>query len=316
MKILITGIGGFVGSNLSTFLNKNNFNIFGVDVVEPKLTFLQDFYNWDSMNEFTNFDVFIHLAGKAHDISKTEDDNEYFEINVGLTKKIFSYFLKSRARKFIFFSSVKAVADEVVNDFLSEEDIPLPKTPYGKSKLEAEKYLLSYKLPLEKKLYIIRPCMIHGPGNKGNLNLLFNLVKRGIPYPLGAFQNQRSFTSIENLNFVIKQLIEKDIPSGVYHMADDEALSTNEIISLIAFSQNKKKARIWNINKQIIKKLAKMGDLFHLPLNSERLKKMTESYVVSNKKIKNALGIDKMPVSAIDGMKFTLSSFNNSEKKK
>ena len=157
--------------------------------------------------------------------------------------------------------------------------------------------------------------MIHGPGNKGNLNLLFNLVKKGIPYPLGDFQNQRSFTSIENLNFVIKQLIEKDIPSGIYQMADDETLSTNEIINLIAISQEKKE-QIWKINKGLIKTLAKIGDLFHLPLNIERLKKLTESYVVSNRKIKNALGINKMPVTAIDGMKFTLSSFSKEENKK
>jgi len=266
-------------------------------------------FSWDNLKNIPKCNVIIHLAGKAHDTKNATEEQEYFDVNVGLTKKIFSYFLNSSAKKFIFFSSVKAVADEVKGDYLREEDTPLPQTPYGKSKLEAEKYLLSHKLPEDKKLYILRPCMIHGPGNKGNLNLLFNLVRKGIPYPLGAFQNQRSFTSIENLNFVIKQLIEKDIPSGVYQMADDETLSTNEIINLISISQ-KKKERIWKINKGLIKTLAKIGDLFHLPLNSERLKKLTESYVVSNRKIKNALGINKMPVTAIDGMKFTLSSFN------
>ena len=70
-------------------------------------------------------------------------------------------------------STVKAVADEV-KGILSEDEIPNPKTHYGISKRKAEEYLLSKELPLGKRLYILRPCMIHGPGNKGNLNLLFN----------------------------------------------------------------------------------------------------------------------------------------------
>jgi nucleoside-diphosphate-sugar epimerase len=149
--------------------------------------------------------------------------------------------------------------------------------------------------------------MIHGPGNKGNLNLLFKLVSKGIPCPLGAFENKRSFTSIENLQFVIQHLIEKDIEPGIYQMADDEPLSTNQLIELIASSQGKK-ANIWKINSKLIAFAAGVGDKLHLPLNSERLKKLTESYVVSNNKIKKALGIEKMPVSAEEGMRETLSS--------
>lgn len=311
-RILITGSNGFVGTNLYEAFHMD-FQLYGLDINSYSRFSKNQLLNWNELKKIPDVDIIIHLAGKAHDTENATDEEEYFNINVGLTKKIFSYFLKSGAEKFIFFSSVKAVTDEVKGAFLTEEDMPLPQTPYGKSKLEAEKYLLSHILPPKKRLYILRPCMIHGPGNKGNLNLLFNLVKKGIPYPLGAFQNQRSFTSIENLNFVIKQLIEKDIPSGVYQMADDETISTNEIIRQIAISREKKE-RIWKINKGLIKTLVKIGDLFHLPLNNERLKKMTESYVVSNRKIKNALGIDEMPVTAIDGMKFTLSSFSKGGK--
>ncbi|MBV5342376.1 nucleoside-diphosphate-sugar epimerase, partial [bacterium] len=93
-------------------------------------------------------------------------------------------------------------------------------------------------------LYILRPCMIHGPGNKGNLNLLYNVVKRGIPYPLGAFENRRSFCSIDNLSFVINGLIENQVASGIYNVCDDETVSTNELIELISISLGKK-SRIW-----------------------------------------------------------------------
>jgi len=150
--------------------------------------------------------------------------------------------------------------------------------------------------------------MIHGPGNKGNLNLLFQLVKKGIPWPLGAFGNNRSFVSVDNLSFVIQQFLEKDIEPGIYQVADDEALSTNRLIELISASQNRK-SRIRKFNKSMIRFVAKMGDVLHLPINTERLKKLTESYVVSNQKLKNALGIENLPVTAEEGMKKTLDSF-------
>jgi nucleoside-diphosphate-sugar epimerase len=173
---------------------------------------------------------------------------------------------------------------------------------------EDERVRMGEKEKSEKKVYILRPCMIHGPGNKGNLNLLFKMVSKGIPWPLGAFENKRSFTSIENLQFVIQQIIEKDIEPGTYQIADDAPLSTNQLIELIAASQGKK-ASIWRINSKLITFAASVGDKLHLPLNSERLKKLTESYVVSNSKLKKALGIENMPVSAEEGMRRTLKSF-------
>jgi len=155
--------------------------------------------------------------------------------------------------------------------------------------------------------------MIHGPGNKRNLNLLFKIQQKGLPWPLGAFENRRSFCSIDNISFVIQQLINKNIEPGIYQVADDAALATNELIRLIAASQNKK-ARILNIPARLIESIAKVGGVLHLPLNSERLKKLTESYVVSNRKIKQALGIDKMPVTAVDGLRRTLEAFKGLEK--
>ncbi|MDP4679990.1 MAG: nucleoside-diphosphate-sugar epimerase, partial [Cyclobacteriaceae bacterium] len=98
-----------------------------------------------------------------------------------------------------------------------------------------EEYIQSQPLPQGKSYYILRPCMIHGPGNKGNLNLLYKLISNGIPYPLAAFENKRSFLSVENLCFVIRELLERDdIPSGIYNVSDDEVLSSNTLIKLIA----------------------------------------------------------------------------------
>lgn len=295
MNIIITGISGFVGKNLSEYLKEMGYYVEGFSLRNEWL-----------LNK--SADAIIHLAGKAHDTANNSADHEYFKINTDLTKKLFDEFLNSKIQDFFYFSSVKATADTVVG-ILDEKHKSNPKTPYGKSKLLAEEYLLSKKMPEGKRLFIIRPCMIHGPGNKGNLNLLYKFVQKGIPYPLAAFENKRSFLSIDNLNFLILEMLSnKKVASGIYNFADDEVLSTNELVKLIANTSGKKE-KLWKISSKLISATAKMGDVMKLPLNSERLKKLTENYWVSNQKIKNALGIDQLPVSASEGLEKTIKSF-------
>lgn len=307
MKILITGIHGFVGSNLVLSL-KNGNTIYGIDIIAPEKEGVTKTYSWDDLDNglIPETDAIIHLAGKAHDTKNQTEAEVYFKVNTGLTQKIYDYFLKSSAKKFIFFSTAKAAADKV-DGILTEDVVPSPKGPYGESKIAAEKYIQEHLID-DKQVYILRPCMIHGPGNKGNLNLLYNVVRKGIPWPLGAFENRRTFTSIDNLCFVIDGLLSKDVPSGIYNMGDDEALSTNELIEEICKSLGKK-AHIWRLPKGLMTGVAKLGGWLHLPLNPERLRKLTENYISSNAKIKAALGVERMPVDAREGLKVTLESF-------
>lgn len=304
-KIYITGVTGFVGLNLVNYFKKYSKEVVGVSRSRNDLTQTIDYSDFYS-NDKTGALAVIHLAGKAHDLRNAIDVDSYFEINYELTKKVYDTFLSSKIDVFIYMSSVKAVRD-VVDGVLTENEIPSPVTAYGQSKLKAEEYILS-NLPENKRVYILRPCMIHGPGNKGNLNLLYLLVSKGFPWPLGAFENKRSFLSIENLCFVIKELLEnKNIASGVYQIADNEALSTNELIQLLGTSLEKK-TTIWTINTSIIKFIAKLGDPIRFPLNSERLQKLTENYVVSNQKIITALG-NQLPIDSKEGLLKTFESF-------
>ena len=362
MKILITGVHGFVGSNLVEALKKEH-TIYGLDIIAPVKDGVEKTFSWDDLGEgvqevqgsrvqgiIPNIDAIIHLAGKAHDTKNQSAADVYFKVNTGLTQKIFDWYLAHpTAKKFIQFSTVKSAADRVEGDFLTEECIPTPVGPYGESKIAAENYIIEkfapealkrpfhnftdedavafaevqepngskgsksssgsrIKVQGEKQVYIMRPCMIHGPGNKGNLNLLYGVVSKGIPWPLGAFENRRSFTSIGNLQEVIKGLLTKEVPSGIYHMGDDEALSTNELIEVICSALGKK-AHIWRIPRGLMNGVAKIGDVLHLPLNTQRMQKLTENYVVSNAKIKAALGMKEMPVRAKDGLRETIKSF-------
>ncbi len=296
MNIIISGGCGFIGANLKKkLISKHNVKIISVR------------YLLNQKFEFET-DAIIHLAGMAHDLKNNTSFNHYYLSNTELTKQIFDSFLISKSKIFIFMSSVKAVVDNT-DKILSEIEIALPKSNFGKSKLLAENYILSKEIPKGKKIFILRPCMIHGPGNKGNLNLLYQLVSKRFPWPLGAFHNQRSFCNIDNVCYVINQILERDdIPSGVYNLADDETLSTNELIELIASSTNRK-ARIFSIPKKLIYTIAKIGDVLYLPLNTERLDKLTENFVVSNLKIKAVLGIEKLPVTSKEGLVKTFKSF-------
>lgn len=314
MKILITGVHGFVGSNLVTALSMEH-KIYGLDLIAPEKEGVLKTYSWDDLDEgrLLDVDAIIHLAGKAHDTKNQTDAEIYFKVNRDLTIKIFDYFCKhSSIKKFVFFSTAKAAADKV-DGVLTEDVLPAPVGPYGESKIAAEKYILSnMKLRPEefndRGVYIFRPCMIHGPGNKGNLNLLYSVVKKGIPWPLGSFENRRTFTSIGNICFAVNGVLVKDVPSGIYNMGDDEALSTNELIEEICKSLGKK-AHILRLPKGLMNSLARVGGWLHLPLNPERLRKLTEDYISSNEKIKKALGVNQMPVDAREGLKATLESF-------
>lgn len=298
MKIAITGITGFVGKNVQDYL-KTSHEIIPMSV---RYEFNQKFE--------INTDVLIHLAGKAHDLKKASVPKDYFDANYELTKQLFDAFLESKNVDFVYFSSVKSVADNV-QDILLEDVNPEPKSPYGQSKLQAERYILSKHIPDGKRVIIIRPCMIHGPGNKGNLNLLYNVVKKRIPYPLAAFHNERSFLGIDNLNFMIKEILEnKNISSGIYNFADDEVLSTNDLVKIISSTSNKKNLSI-AVPKSIINGIAKVGDLIKFPLNSETVQKLTENYRVSNQKIKDAIGVEKLPNTAQEGLEKTIKSFIN-----
>lgn len=274
MRILITGSHGFVGTNLIEVLSRQH-EIIQWNVREDK--------------PLPEVDVVIHLAGLVHDTKHTYKKEAYYQVNTTLTQQIYDRFLDSNAKKFIFFSSIKAQDGD---------------TPYALSKKKAEEYIL--KMEDGKNVYVLRPCMIHGKGNKGNLNLLYKVVKLGLPWPLAAFENKRSFASIDNVCYIVLELLNKNVESGIYNICDDDPISTNELISII-YDCLGKKARLWRIPKGLIMGIARLGNVLHLPLNMERLQKLTEDYIMDNTKIKQALGIVEMPIKTIDGLKTTIN---------
>lgn len=314
MKILVTGVHGYVGTNLVETL-KDDHVIYGLDVFSQKNDGIENTFHWIALDELTGMELsaIVHLDNFSHNSKSKTAPYVPLEQRVEYTQKIFDYFLASDAKKFIFLSSVKAVTDKVEGNVLTEDVVPSPKGSFGEGKIASENYILSKQAEWEakgKEVYILRPCIIHGPGSKGGLNLLYKVFRKGIPWPLGDFDNKRSFTCIDNLCFVLKGLLTQPVASGIYLIADDEPIAINRLVVIICESVGKK-PRIWHLSKGTMDCLAKLGDFLHLPLNTRRLLKLTQTYVVSNAKIKAALGIEKMPVGVQKGLEKTVKSFRD-----
>jgi len=300
-NLILTGSTGFVGKNLINKLNPSNYKFDTLNLRDKQ---------WPDQIHQDRNEAYIHLAGIAHDLSNKNDDHIYYKINYKLTKDVYNGFLKDEhAKTFIFFSSIKALADQP-KQVLNEDLPPEPKTVYGKSKLKAENYILD-NLPEDKTVIILRPCMIHGPENKGNLNLLLKAVSFHIPWIFGSFENKRSYCSIDNLCFIVDKILNTpSMKSGLYHIADDTSISTNKLITIIAKALGKRLIQL-KVPKPILLKLTKFGDRFNLPINSQVLNKITGTYEVSNSKIKQELGIKKLPLSTEEGLTKTVQHYKH-----
>ena len=296
--VALFGASGFLGNHLQ---NKLEFEIVDINIRQQ---------NWQE-NIPDDANVFINCIGKAHDHKGTGTAQDFYFANYELVKVLFEEFLKSNAQIFIHISSIAAVEENERKEVLTESSVGSPQSHYGKSKKAAEEFLLAQNLPSWKKLFILRPTMIHGEGDKGNLTLLYKIIAKGIPYPLGVFNNSRTFANIDNVIFIINQFIKQKnlLEGGVYNVCDDDSLSTRKIIEIIGRVKGTKPL-IWSIPKSVIHLLAKMGDLISLPINSKRLRKMTSNLIVSNAKIKLTLGIEHLPLSAEEGLKKTIQSFS------
>ncbi len=293
MKILVAGQSGYLGTLISQEFNNEQIVTanFRKDDVKVK-----------------DMDIIINCIGKTPD-DKNVSYEEYLNSNFEVVKKIYKTFIDSNANMLIHFSSISAVAEEMSEDGLDEDAECNPVTDYGITKRMAEEFLLEQKLPNDKKVIILRPTRIHGANDKGTIFKLYKMVKK-IPYPFGSIDNQRSFLAFDNLIFLIKEIINhKDkIETGIYNVNDDEPLSTLQIINLLK-KYSYHKLIIINMPKKFFVILAKIGTFLHLPFNFIVLNKITQSRIVSNQKIKTALSIKKLPLTAEEGLIKTIKSF-------
>ncbi|WP_199527035.1 NAD-dependent epimerase/dehydratase family protein [Pseudoalteromonas sp. bablab_jr004] len=247
-RVLITGATGFIGRNLVKSLNecyeisalvrhelKPNTNIDFINVGEfSRKTNLKD--------AFSNIDIVIHLAAKAH-ITNTNLDNSpesYKDINIDFTLKLAKHASACGVKRFIFLSSVGVLGVSNVIPF-NGFDKPSPIENYSISKLHAELALKKITAETNLQYVIIRPPLVYGKGAPGNFGTLLKVAKKNLPLPLGAINNRRSFVSIDNLvNLIITCIDHPHAANQTFLVSDDEDISTSDLLKKLTLAAGKK----------------------------------------------------------------------------
>ncbi|KAB7889785.1 NAD-dependent epimerase/dehydratase family protein [Poseidonibacter ostreae] len=280
MKILVTGSSGYLGSSfVDKYKDKYKFEKFSL--LTQKLKDI----NFDCV------DIVLHCAALVH--QKVEHSYEkYHEINVEYPLELAKLAKQGGVKQFVFISTIAVYGED--EEKLDENIICNPITPYGKSKLEAEKELLQLNDD-NFIVSIVRPPMIYGKEAPGNIDSLVKMVKKMSIIPLGGIENQRSFISIQNLCHLIDIMIEKQ-KSGVFLASDDESLSTTKLCELIAKNLDKKVYLVKIPFFETLLKIAKPS--FH--------KRLYGSLEVDNSITKEKLNL-KNPYSVEEGIRFMIN---------
>ena len=295
-KMLFTGATGFLGNNIkSILLCDYAIKTVGMsDNDDYKTDLAVTIPVWND-----RYDIVLHAAGKAHSLPKTDAEKKlFFDINfqgtVNLCKALEKYGIP---QAFIFISTV-AVYGVEYGENITEEHPLNGDTPYALSKIQAEKFLTEWCSKHNVTLSIIRPSLIAGPNPPGNLGSMINGIKTGKYFSINNGKTRKSVLMVEDITNILPALIEK---GGVYNVCDDIHPSFRELEIIISNQLGKKQPL--TIPYWFAKSIALLGDLLgkRAPLNSLKLKKMTESLTFSNEKAKKEL--NWQPVNVLDNFK-------------
>ena len=308
MQVLVTGANGFVGRSLCLALPDNGHKvleavrsldkqIIGVD--QFLITSISKATDWSSALQ--NVDAVIHLAARVHVMNEVADDAlaEFRKVNVEGTLNLANQAAKAGVKRFVFVSSIKVNGEHTLADcpFTANDDAN-PQDPYGISKHEAEQGLLLIAQQTGMEVVIIRPPLVYGAGVKANFASMMRVVKRGIPLPLGAIHNKRSFVYVGNLVSLIVRCIDHPAAANqVFLVSDGCDLSTTELLQKCAVALGVK-ARLLPVPQKLL--------AFSLALLGKRAvaQRLCGNLQVDISKAHSLLGWEP-PVSVEDGLKAT-----------
>jgi GlcNAc-P-P-Und epimerase len=294
-SILITGIHGFVGSQLMRLL-KSNYTIYGLDILNRPSNTIKKNIHWDDLEQLPNCDVVLHLAGKAHSVPKTASEEQvFYEVNLGLTKKLCAGLEKSGIPKSFIFISTVAVYGLNAGENITE-DYPLKgSTPYALSKIQSEKFLTEWCEKHNVILTILRPSLIAGPTPPGNLGAMINGIRTGKYLSIGGGKARKSVLMVQDIANLIPLVANK---GGVYNVCDSEHPTFRDLEVII--SNQLGRSLPMSIPYKLAKLLARLGDLVgnKAPINTDKLDKITKSLTFSNEKAKKELGWEPLNVKA------------------
>ncbi len=303
MNTLVTGASGFIGQHFVQKLQRQGFNINALvrnrenfSIASNINIFEGDIFNREILKKSVeDVDVVFHLVAKTHDLSGIDNAKDYFKINVEGTKKLLDACFNSKIKHFVYFSSVKAMAEESKHA-LDETYDCTPTTPYGESKLEAEKIVVDYGNKYGFKTTILRLPLVYGPGNKGNVYKMIEAIDNGRFVMMGRGQNKRSMVYVQNVVDAALSVVDQEVADKkVYLITDGVDYSVKELYRLIAKGLSKKPLPFY-VPMCIAKLFAIAGDIGskmirkQLPFNSDMLNKLTGSLTFSSQRIQEEIG--------------------------
>ena len=270
-KILITGLGSYIGESFCKYLMSDGekYHIETVDVVGE---------GWKEKS-FSGFDAVFHVAGIAHRKETPENRDLYYAVNTYLSRDIAKKAKTEGVGHFVFISSMSVYGMD--SGIITKDTVPTPKSNYGKSKLLAEEEILSLS-DNSFRVCILRPPMVYGKGCKGNFNTVAKLVRKLPAFPL--VNNKRSMIYIDNLSSFVKHIIDNGI-SGIYMPQNKEYVNTSEMAKAISEKIGKKifLSRLLGLGVNVLKPFVKMADKAFGTLIYKETEDFDYSYcVVSN----------------------------------
>lgn len=292
-KLLFTGASGYLGTHLVPLL-RNSFEVSTLGIATTCNYAVNLASSIPKLKH--SFDVVIHAAGKAHMVPRTDKERkDFFDVNYhGTINLCKSLELSGIPKSFIFISTVAVYGIDCGENI--NEDYPLKgKTPYALSKIQAEEYLLSWCRKNNIKLGILRPSLIAGPNPPGNLGSMIKGIETGRYLSIGDGRAKKSVLMVQDIFNILPSLIEK---GGIYNVCDDTQPTFRQLEILIAKQLNKKAP--FFVPFSMAKIMALVGDLFggRFPIDSNKLRKITESLTFSNNKAKSEL--NWKPLSVLD----------------
>jgi UDP-glucose 4-epimerase len=304
-KILVTGATGFIGKYFVNFLLQRNLHVRVLARPSSKLSSLPsgieihlgDLTDAESLqNLCDNIDTVFHLGGYAHAWQENNPAfaNTHHAINYQGTQNLVTEALRAHVKQFIYFSSVKAVADSETT--IDEGWDKLPDSPYGIAKRNAENLLLKTARHSDLHVCILRPALVYGPGWKGNLASMLRAIDKGYFLPVPNIQNQRSMISIEDIcRAALLAATTPDANGKIYFVTDGIDYSTRQLYEVMTRALGKHLPK-WHFPLSAFKLLGYAGDVGEkilrrrLPFNSESMSKLFGSAAYSSRRIQNEIG--------------------------
>lgn len=285
-RIFITGATGFVGGHLKRHLMERGYDVFSATRSVVGDPFAAD--SWRRVIEKAECGTVVHLIAKTHsdDAADPSALPSYRRVNVDITDALLQASSQAGVRKFLYLSSIKAVGEETPMDEPFTEKSPCrPEDCYGITKREAEERVLRYAESMNT--IILRPPLIYGPGVKGNFRRLLNAVRKGVPLPFAEVRNARSLLFSGNLVHSVERALLSERAEGVYHIADDEAPSTPELLRLIA-SAMAKSPRLFSLPPKVLLYTGKLAG------KGGEVRKLISSLLLSTERAKKELAYEPL----------------------